>query len=141
MRQGPANPFFQRNKIIKILFLNDIRNGSHPLPHIPECTREFTESDRYSGIKVLSAVPKNDCARLVMRESRFITASGSYCVITVGNRQDAGAERNLLAGQTIRVAGSIPPLVVRTGGLDTHFNEIIIGIPFMDRPESLSSQC
>src|SRR3954469_3831967 len=50
--------------------------------------------------------------RLLLGEPAAVRALGGHRVVRVGDADDASAERDLLAGQPVRIAGAVPALVV-----------------------------
>src|SRR5215475_1403671 len=66
----------------------------------------------YLRIKSLPPVRDHPCHRLIKWQSAAVLPVRSQGVEAIDRRQDAGANRNLLAGQSVWISGPIPLFMV-----------------------------
>src|SRR5215210_3716018 len=64
------------------------------------------------GVELRSGAALELCDRLLWRNSTAIDALRGHCVVGVGYEDDAGAERDPIARQAVRVAAAVPAFVV-----------------------------
>lgn len=76
---------------------------------------------------------KGKVARLLDRKGVLVDALGNQRVEDVGRRHQARRDRNRVAPQAVRIARTIPSLVMRTGDLLRHaqeFDRRVVGVLF-----------
>src|ERR671925_143227 len=74
------------------------------------------------GVELRAGTPLELVNGVVVRQLAPVDALTRHRVIRVGDEEDAGAERNLLGAELVRVAAPVPAFVVvqdpRSDGLD-----------------------
>ena len=72
------------------------------------------------GIKTAARSLEDHFHRGIVREHEAQGARGAQIVVRVGEGDDAGGERNIVAGQTVRIAAAVEVLVMMAGDVDGH---------------------
>ena len=73
------------------------------------------------GVELCSSPFRQLGKRYIYRKRGTIDTIRGHSVKRIGHRDDASAQRNALAFETIRVACAIPPLVMMPDRVDTEF--------------------
>src|ERR1017187_5156218 len=107
----------------------------HLVPNMPELTIQGTEGSHDVGVQMSPAGFLDHPARIFVTERRPIATIRRQCVVEIGNGDDACCKRDFRALELVRVAGTVPFLVMRPRHLYAHAQEPVVRVLFEHRGE------